>query len=379
MPVYQEKDKSKWTKDGRKYYFKCYYIDKYGNKKRKQSKLYLNKKECEKAERDFLTKIEHKDIIEDNPSFENIYNEWWEYKKKSLKSTTIYSTKKILDKNFVPTFKEYKLHSIKINEINKLYQDMEKTNTSLKYQNKIIGYIQEFFQYAVENYNFDKKVASKIQKHRIETIDKKKDSEWNFWTHTEFLQFINNIENKFYYLLFTLLYYTGLRIGECIALNWNDINFTKKTLKINKTLTNKLGNGSYKIIAPKTKNSIRIIDLDDKLIQLLKDHFNNEKKIYGFNNDMFIFGNIKYTPQTTIARYLDKYIKKSNIKRITLHGFRHSHASLLIHLGLDFKDVAERLGDTVEIVQSTYYHMFPEKKSNTVNALNKLNSIKNGL
>lgn len=45
---------------------------------------------------------------------------------------------------------------------------------------------------------------------------------------------------------------------------------------------------------------------------------------------------------------------------------------LLIHLGLDFEDVAERLGDTVEMVQSTYYHMFPEKKSNTVNALNKL-------
>lgn len=45
---------------------------------------------------------------------------------------------------------------------------------------------------------------------------------------------------------------------------------------------------------------------------------------------------------------------------------------LLIHLGLDFEDVAERLGDTIEMVQFTYYHMFPEKKSNTVNALNKL-------
>ena len=87
---------------------------------------------------------------------------------------------------------------------------------------------------------------------------------------------------------------------------------------------------------------------------------------------MFIFGNIKYLTQTTLITHLNKYIEIANIKKITIHGFRHSHASLLIHLGLDFKDVAERLGDTIEMVQSTYYHMFPEKKSNTVNALNKL-------
>ena len=49
-----------------------------------------------------------------------------------------------------------------------------------------------------------------------------------------------------------------------------------------------------------------------------------------------------------------------------------NNASSLIPLGLEFEDVAERLGDTIEMVQSTYYHMFPEKKSNTVNALNKL-------
>ena len=80
------------------------------------------------------------------------------------------------------------------------------------------------------------------------------------------------------------------------------------------------------------------------------------------------------------SKYITKLISSSKLfsgaeceSIITIHGFRHSHASLLINLGLDFKEVAERLGDTVEMVQNTYYHMFPEKKSNTVNALNKLN------
>lgn len=87
---------------------------------------------------------------------------------------------------------------------------------------------------------------------------------------------------------------------------------------------------------------------------------------------MFVFGNIKCISPTTIRRKLDFYINKTNIKRITPHGFRHSHASLLIHLGLDSRDVAKRLGDTVQVIESTYYHMFPEKKSNAVNVLNKL-------
>ena len=173
-------------------------------------------------------------------------------------------------------------------------------------------------------------------------------------------------------MIFTFLYYTGLRIGEASALNWTDINFDNKKLRINKSLSTKIANKKFLITSPKTENSNRIIDLDNKLIELLKEYYNKESKIYGFKKDMFVFGNINPLSQTTLRRYLNKYIEIANIKKITIHGFRHSHASLLIHLGLDFEDVAERLGDTVEMVQSTYYHMFPEKKSNTVNALNKL-------
>lgn len=63
--------------------------------------------------------------------------------------------------------------------------------------------------------------------------------------------------------------------------------------------------------------------------------------------------------------------------KISPHGFRHSHASLLFHLGCDSHDVANRLGDTVRVVENTYYHMFPSKKSNTVKVLNNLNMQKN--
>jgi len=106
---------------------------------------------------------------------------------------------------------------------------------------------------------------------------------------------------------------------------------------------------------------------------MLTEHKERESKIIDFNKEMFVFGNIKHISPTTFQRRLNNNIIKSNIKKITTHGFRHSHASLLINLGCDSRDVAERLGDTVEIVEKTYYHMFPSKKSRTINVLNSLN------
>ena len=87
---------------------------------------------------------------------------------------------------------------------------------------------------------------------------------------------------------------------------------------------------------------------------------------------MFVFGNVNYVTPTTLRRKLKQYIEIAKIKKITPHGFRHSHVSLLIDLGCDSRDVAERIGDTVQVVEKTYYHMFPKKKSITVNKLNKL-------
>lgn len=372
MPVYEETNKKKITKDGRKYYYRCYYVDKYGNRKRKQSKLYKGKRECEKAERDFLNTVQYEDIPDYDISFESVYNEWLEYKRTQVKSTSFYGIKKRADYHIYPFFKPFKLHNIKINNIIEWKSKLAKRSIGLTHQNSIIATLKEILEYSKDNYNFDGKIIAKLKGYRIEMVKEKKESEWNFWTYEEFNRFISIVDDRFYYIMFNFLYYTGLRFGEATVLNWNDINFERKTLRVNKTISYKVEGRPYIITEPKTKNSIRTIDLDDNLIELLKEHYDNESKIYGFNKNMFVFGNIKYIPLTTFARKLDDYIKIADVKRITPHGFRHSHASLLIHLGLDFKDVAERLGDTIEMVQSTYYHMFPEKKSNTVNALNKL-------
>ena len=370
MGVYESK---KPTKDGRKFYFRCYYKDRYGNNKQYESKKYKGIRECEKAEREFLSTIQYEDVPDYDISFKIVYDEFLDFKGTQVKSSSYYSRKHRDDLHIIPFFEKYKLHSIKINDVLRWKEKINDLKISIGHKNRIITDLKDILTYARDNYEFDGKVLSKLQKYKIESVPQEKESVWNYWTYEEFKKFISVVDDEFYNLIFSFLYFTGLRLGECIALNWQDINFEKGELRVNKTLTNKVYNKTFIITAPKTNNSIRFIELDDNLLRRLKEHYDREKKIYGFNKNMFMFGNIKYVSPTTFKRYLYYYQQKAGVKKITPHGFRHSHASLLINLGLDFEDVAERLGDTVRMVQDTYYHMYPQKKSNTVKALNNLN------
>ncbi|MBQ8892678.1 MAG: site-specific integrase [Bacilli bacterium] len=397
MPVYLEKE-NKWTKDGKKYQFRCYYTDIYGNRKQKESGLFLKKKEAEEAERNFLSSVNSQNILSVDVSFQNVYDDWISFKRKKVRSTTLYSRKLTVKKYILEYFKDYKLHSIKISQINKWSNHIfSLDNISLNEKNRIIGLMQEILKLAEDNYDFDKKVTSKLVKQNIERTTTTKDSEINFWTYDEFKSFIQVVDNKLYYLMFNFLYYTGLRFGEFNALTWKDIDLEKKTVTINKTLSTKFDKEDFKpkykeanekklnvvegkdyiITDPKTQNSFRTINLDDELVSLLKEHKESESKIMNFNENFFVFGNVRFFAKTTFKTNLDKYISKANIKRITPHGFRHSHVSLLIYLGCDIYEVADRIGDTPSEVEETYYHMFPDKKKHTIDVINNLKIKKN--
>lgn len=368
--VRKEKNEKRLPKDGRSFYFDVYYNDSFGNRKEKKSKYFKTKKEALEAERDFLNKINTSDFDDKTISFEDVYKEWLKIKEKRLKSTSYYSLEKRCNLYILSYFNKFKLHSIRMNNINDFIDGLKNKNIGMEYVNKIIGHLRELFNYAKDNYNFDYRIANNIIPYKLDVTQKIRESEWNYWTYEEFSSFIENVDNEYYYLIFNFMYYTGMRMGEVIALKWNDIDFKRKEVRINKSFTNKVSGKKWDIIDPKTTNSVRIIDLDDETLKLLKTHYNNEKKIYNFNDDMFVFGNQKHLSPTTLTRWLNKYIELSEVKKITLHGFRHSHVSFLIHLGLDSRDVAERIGDTVQVVEKTYYHMFPNKKKNTVNMLN---------
>ena len=190
--------------------------------------------------------------------------------------------------------------------------------------------------------------------------------EMSYWTPEEFTRFILEVADKpaSYYGFYTL-FWTGIRLGELLALTPADFDFEKRTLRINKSYQRI--DGRDVITSPKTKKSIRTIPLPkfycDKMQQYLSG-------IYGLDPDDRIFSYTKHFYEHEIRRG----VKKSGVKRIRIHDLRHSHASLLIsRLGASPQLVADRLGhENIQTTLNIYSHLYDDQPRQLADSLDKL-------
>lgn len=175
------------------------------------------------------------------------------------------------------------------------------------------------------------------------------------------------------YTLVLLLAYTGMRHGEALGLKWKDINFTKNTITIKRT------RDQYGVRKPKTKNSFRTIPVDELVIEQLNKYQKwciKLKLRYGEQLDKkndLVFISKRSTPCSHLFVHsaferIYKQIKEKDIEinRITPHGLRHTHATILINNGIPPKTIAERLGNTVEMIYKVYSHSFKELEEKAV-------------
>jgi len=148
---------------------------------------------------------------------------------------------------------------------------------------------------------------------------------------------------------------TGLRFAEILALTWSDINFNNNILTVNKTWNYKQGGG---YMQTKSKSSNRSLDLDAKTINML--HLIKTNGFFRENAKERIFHNKQIYP-STINRHLEKICRKINAHRITFHGLRHTHASILLYKGVNTLAVSKRLGHSnVSTTQNIYFHIIYE-------------------
>lgn len=222
-----------------------------------------------------------------------------------------------------------------------------------------------------------------IPRNRFNKITIEKDEKLdNFLTPEElnvFLTVAKKHTNITGWTLIHLLAYTGFRRGEALALKWEDVNFKEKTITVKRT------RDYYGARSPKTKNSYRTIAVDDVVLQQLKlyQKWCIERKFkYGMKLDKkkdYIF--ISYQGATPVSNSflydvfesLYKSMKEDeiNLKRITPHGLRHSHGTMLINMGIPPKTVADRLGNTVEMIYNVYSHSFKQLEDKAVSAFNE--------
>lgn len=190
------------------------------------------------------------------------------------------------------------------------------------------------------------------------------------WNLQECKKFLEAVEDKYGYLAFRLAINTGMRLGECLGLHWEDIDFKRKTLSVNATLNLR----TKKRKEPKTRASKRIIPLSDAQMKTLKKHKIEQRP---FSNIVCVSPNGGYATHTHIREIMYKTIEEIGLKKIRFHDLRHTHATILVdnkaNIKANIKAVQERLGhSSIKTTLDTYTHVTNKAAKETTAILSDL-------
>ena len=229
---------------------------------------------------------------------------------------------------------------------------MKKSNGeeySSTYLRSINNQLSAILNYAVVYHNLPSNPVLKIE--RLGT--KQADKEREFWTLDEYTKFSNAIREKpeFYYA-FQVFFWCGLRLGELQALTKEDVNLQEMTLKVTNSFTKKeQTNGKTK-----TPNSKRTVHMPKELAEELEEYINS---LYGIKSTDRLFEISK----SAFHKTMTEYSKKAGVKRITIHGLRHSHISLLMNYVscASVMDIAKRAGHKSPEITMIYSHRYGNK------------------
>lgn len=362
------------TKNGEtRYLFQTYLgIDPVTGKERRTTRRgFKTIKEAKQAERNLLLDVEENGLPsgKTKTTFKEIASLWFESYQNTVKPTTAKNLKSKLD-----TMIENYFEDIQINDITVVFcQDL-----FLKLSKKYVMYasytsiLNRIMRYAVLLDIINNNPLDKVIKPKSKEIQKKE----NYYTKEElnkFLTVAKKDSSQVFYTLTHTIAYTGLRIGEALALRWSDINFIDKMISVNHTLVTL--DGEQVLQSPKTKASKRTISVDQYTLKLLKGWQLEQKKEFFklgkpyLHDENFIFTNSTgtvYVP-TEIGKILRRLIKRNNLKPISPHGLRHTHASLLFESGIQPKEISDRLGhNNIKTTLDLYTHINDNQRSNAV-------------
>ena len=187
----------------------------------------------------------------------------------------------------------------------------------------------------------------------------------DFWTLDEFKRFEAAISDKIISkTIFNLLYWSGMRSGELMALTLGDFDFEAQAVEINKNYA-RLDREDL-ILEPKTPKSNRRVSLPTHVCELVKDYAN---RLVDYEDGERLFEVTK----GFLYHEMERGCKKSGVKRIRVHDVRHSHASLLIEMEISVLYISERLGhEDIQTTLEIYAHLYPNKKRRLRNRRNAL-------
>ena len=341
------------TRDGKTWRSQFYYEDWQGVRHKKNKRGFKTKAEAEEWERNFRQQ-QRKDL---DINFENFVEIYFSDVENRLRESTIKNKRYVFDLKVTPYFKKKKMCEIKTSDIRTWQNKLIKQGYAPTYLKSINNQLAALFNYAVRYYDLKDNPCRKAG-----SIGKSKADDMEFWTKQEFKQFLPSMDKKpEAKMAFMLLYWTGMRIGELLALTYEDIDLEKRSISISKSYQ-RLDEKDV-ITPPKTPKSNRKITISPFLAEELKEYCSH---LYGImpNERMFRF------TKSYMEHEIVRGIKETGVKRIRLHDLQHSHASLLVELGFQPLAIAERLGhEKIETTLNTYSHLYPNKQAELADRL----------
>lgn len=342
------------------YYVSARYKDWEGKNQRHVKRGFATKKEAKEYETNFLANVSNSCT----QLFEDVAVKYIENRKlKKLKLSTIENKQYLINKHLLPTFGKMPVNSITSAHIEQWQKKMLEKHYALTYIYTINNLLATILRYAVRFLNLGKNPAD-----ATDTVGVSRNDHFDFWTPDEFNKFLTFLNDKeanakaqikrrcstaVLTMAFTILFYTGLREGEMLALTSNDIDLEKQTISVNKTFK-RLKSQDY-ISSPKTKNSNRVIKISDTLTEKIIQYL---ASIEDLQPDDRIFESINVH---NLYRAIHSTAKLAGIKEIRVHDLRHSCCSLLFHLGCTPLQVKTYLGHkNIQITLNIYAHLYPE-------------------
>lgn len=337
---------------------------------------FSTKKEANLALSRLKLDFENNGLIKDEKeTFQQVYDLWLETYQTTVKEVTFIKTEIKFKKWILPVYGQLRIKEVTVKKAQKIINQWAKDTDQYKVLHSTA---KRIFEYAINlgliQYN---PLAHIMMPKRIKTND---NDNVKVYSKQQLKALFNYLEtlspgytNDYNKTLLRLLFYSGCRISEALALNWSDIDFENNAVLINKTLSQ--SKHGYKVSDPKTDKSTGKVSLDSETISLLKKWQINQRKYMlslGITDPTMIFCGIYKQLITHHAIYvrMKTITEKANIPFLGVHVTRHTHASLLLDAGADMKEVQDRLRHaSINMTMDTYGHLSKETKEKTIEKL----------
>ena len=270
----------------------------------------------------------------------------------------------IIEGKLLPYFSRLKVCDIDTIKIRKWqnelisFRDEDGRPYSQTYLKTVNNQLSAILNYAVKYY----RLASNPCR-AAGSIGRSKAEEMKIWTRDEYERFANQIDKSSMRLAFDILFYTGIRSGELLALT-PAVILPDRCLSITKNYAKVKGEELF--LMPKTSKSKRTLAIPDFLYE---DIFGYVSKLYGIEQGDRIF----FFTKSALEKEIKRTAPKANLEPIRVHDLRHSHVSMLIDMGIDILEISRRLGhESPKTTLDTYAHLYPDKDAKLAGELNRL-------